>query len=97
MWMIQVSASWHRQGLFMGMHWLWWLFWILTIAIVLWALHRVLGDGRVQAREERRRDAAEEILRRRFSEGTIGEEEFLRRMHLLRESRPPASEEGRTA
>ncbi|MDP2479165.1 MAG: hypothetical protein Q8W51_01205 [Candidatus Palauibacterales bacterium] len=97
MWMIQMSASWHREGLFMGMHGLWWLFWILTIVIVLWAFSRLLGDGRDQAREERQRTTVEEILRRRFGEGTIGEEEFLRRMHLLHESRPPASREGRTA
>ena len=91
MWMIEAPPAWHRQGLFMGMHWLWWLIWLLTIAIVAWAFWRLHADREARRIEERRRETAEEILRRRLAEGTVGEEEFLHRMHLLRDSRsvPP--------
>lgn len=85
--LIQTPGGWHHQGLFMGMHLLWWLFWILTAAVVLWAFWRVVRDRRSRQREEDRREEAEEVLRRRFGEGEIDEDEFLHRMHLLRESR----------
>ena len=94
MWMIQqMPSSWHHQGLYMGMHWLWWLFWLLIVLLVAWAFWRLVRDERERDRETSRREAAEETLRRRFSEGAIEEEEFLRRMRVLRESSHPEGEE----
>jgi uncharacterized membrane protein len=95
MWtMQQMPSSWHHQGLYMGMHWLWWLFWLLVVLLVAWAFWRLVRDERERDRETSRREAAEEILRRRFSEGEIEEEELLHGIRLLRESR--SSHRGRS-
>jgi len=80
-------TSWHHQGLYMGMHWLWWIFWIAVIFVVLWAFLRLGTDERSRRTEQDRREAAEDVLRRRFSEGELDEDEFLHRMRLIRESR----------
>jgi uncharacterized membrane protein len=79
-------SGWHGGVLFMGMHWLWWLAWILTIAGALWAFTRVRGDRAQTRRRLEAEDAAAEVLRRRFAEGDIDEEEFIRRMKALRET-----------
>lgn len=84
----QMPGSWHHEGLFVGMHWLWWLFWILVMVVVVWAFVRLARDERSRRDRASEREAAEEALRRRFAEGEIGEDEFLHRMRLLRESRP---------
>lgn len=84
----QVPGRWHHEGLFMGLHWPWWLFWILVALVVVWAFWRLVRDERERRERSSEREAAEETLRRRFAEGEIGEEEFLDRMRLLRESRP---------
>lgn len=90
MWLIQgVPRSWHHNGLYMGMHWGWWLFWILVLAVLVWAFVRYLGDERDRRRETDRKESAEEILRERFSQGELDEEEFARKMRTLRESRGP--------
>lgn len=44
------QGSWHSEGLFMGMHWVWWLLWIATLVILGWAFWRL----RVERREARR-------------------------------------------
>lgn len=82
-------TSWHHQGLYIGMHWLWWIFWIAVIFVVLWAFLRLGTDERSRRTEQDRREAAEDVLRRRFSEGELDEDEFLHRMRLIRESRAP--------
>lgn len=87
MWMTEVPSSWHHGGLYLGAHWMWWLFWIFVTVVVAWAFLRLVRDERSRDRWEVRREGAEEILRRRFGEGEIDEDEFLHRMHLLRESR----------
>ena len=87
--LMQAPTSWHHQGLYMGMHWLWWLFWILAILVIVWAFWRLGRDERSRERDETRREAAEEALRRRFGEGEIDEDQFLERMRILRESRHP--------
>lgn len=89
MWLIQARTptSWHHEGLFMHMHWLWWVVWIVLILLVVWGFVRLVGEERSRRDERIRREAADDVLRRRFSEGEIDEDEFLHRMHLLRESR----------
>ena len=89
MWLMmqQMPSGWHHQGLYMGMHWLWWLFWVLVVLLVVGAFWRFVRDERTRYREDGRRDAAEEVLRRRSSEGELDEDEFRRQMRLLRQSR----------
>ena len=89
MWIIQAQTptTWHHEGLFMHMHWVWWVVWILLILVVVWGLLRLVGDERARHDASSRREVAEEVLRRRFGAGEIDEEEFLHRMRLLRESR----------
>lgn len=83
---IAAQMPWHDGGLFMGMHWLWWSIWILTFALLLWGLVRLVGDrSRTHDRVEREAEA-EEALRRRFAEGEIDEEEYARRLKILRET-----------
>jgi len=82
----QMSTSWHDGGLFMGMHWVWWFIWLFTIAILLSALWRAFADRSETHRRVERKEAAEEALRERFASGEIDEEEFIRRMGILRES-----------
>lgn len=75
---------WGDGGHMMGMYWVWWLFWLPVLVGLIWALTRMYrerGDGRGSG------DAsAEERLRRRFAEGEIDEEEFRRRLDVLREA-----------
>lgn len=78
--------SWHDGGMFIGMHWLWWLFWIFTLVMVAWALIRLGADRSEMHRDAVRQEAAEETLRRRFAAGEIDEEEYARRMKVLRET-----------
>ncbi len=84
--LVQMNPAWHRQGMYMGMHWAWWLFWILTIVLLLWALWRALADRKETHRRAERTEVAEEALRRRFAAGEIDEDEFARRTRVLRES-----------
>lgn len=94
MWTMQMSPEWHHQGLFMGLHWLWWLFWLLVAFVVGWAFWQLVRDERGLDREESRREDAEEVLRRRFSEGELEEDGFLQGSRVLRESR--SSYDGRS-
>lgn len=82
----QMRTSWHEGGMFIGMHWIWWLLWILTIGLLLWGFWRMFADRREAHRRTERTEAAEEALRRRFAEGEIDEDEFVRRMRMLREN-----------
>jgi putative membrane protein len=87
MWMIaQMPTGWHHDGVFMGLHWFWWLFWILVVLGVVWAFWRLVRSERRRDGEKPRSETAEEILRRRFSEGEIDEDEFRRRLRALQES-----------
>ncbi len=84
---IQQSEPWHRQGLYMGMHWAWWLFWISAVAILLWAFWRLAADRREAHERVREMLAAEETLRERFARGDITEGELVDGMRALRASR----------
>lgn len=87
MWLIaQMPTGWHHDGFFMGLHWFWWLFWIFVVLGVVWAFWRLVSSERRRDGEETRSETAEEILRRRFSEGEIDEDEFRRRLRALQES-----------
>lgn len=83
--MVQTMGLWHKQGMFMGMHWIWWSVWAFTIAVLCWALWRVVAERFRVGRRAERQELAEEALRRRYAEGEINEEEFASRMRVLRE------------
>lgn len=80
------QMPWHDGGLFMGMHWLWWSVWILTFVFLIWGLIRLFGDRSATHDRVQREEAAEEALRRRFADGEIDEEEYARRLRVLRET-----------
>lgn len=80
------GMSWHDGGLFMGMHWLWWGFWIVLLAVLALAFWRLVADRAETRRSIAREERAEHELRRRFAKGEIEEEEYARRLEVLRES-----------
>jgi uncharacterized membrane protein len=82
--LIQQSESWHRQGLFMGMHWGWWLLWIGTAAILVWMFWRMVADRREGQRRAQEILEAEEVLRQRFARGELGEGELMDGLRALR-------------
>jgi len=82
----QMTTSWHNEGMFMGMHWVWWSIWLLTIVFLLWGFLRVFSDRSETHRRAGRMETAEEALRKRFATGDIDEEEFARRMRILRDT-----------
>ncbi|MCG6988410.1 MAG: SHOCT domain-containing protein [Gemmatimonadetes bacterium] len=84
--MAQMSMPWHNGGLLMGMHWLWWTFWLVTLAalfLAFWRLHAERSQMRRDLADEER---AEETLRRRYARGEIGDEEYARKLKVLRET-----------
>lgn len=77
------ELPWHRQGMFLGMHWAWWSFWFATVVVLIWALWRVHAE-RVEARRDAAvRLSAEELLRQRFARGEISEEEYVAKLRVL--------------
>jgi len=84
----QMGTSWHEGGMFIGMHWVWWILWILTLAFLLWAFWRMAIDRRETHRRSEGRAEAEAALRERFARGEVDEEEFRKRMRILREIVP---------
>lgn len=83
---IQMPGSWHDGGMY-GMHWGWWSFWILIALVLGWILSRAAvgrSDRSEAGRASRRGEEAEEDLRRRYARGEIDEEEFARRLEVLR-------------
>lgn len=87
---IQQSEPWHRQGLYMGMHWAWWLFWLAAAAVVVWAFWRLAADRREAHDRVRQIVAAEETLRDRFARGEISEAELAEGLRALRATRSAA-------
>ena len=81
--MFQMNDVWHRQGLFMGMHWGWWVFWIVTILAVLWAFWRVYADERDARHEIRKQRERESELRGRYSRGEISREALIEELSAL--------------
>ena len=83
----QSGTAWHDGGLFMGMHRGWWAVWIVTLGLLLWAFVRLFADRSATRRNVRRREAAEEALRKRYARGEIDEDAMEAGMEALRRSR----------
>lgn len=88
----QASETWHREGLYMGTHWIWWLFWIVVLLVIVWAFWRLQADRSERHRETVEKERAEEVLRGRFARGEIDEGELAGRMRVLRETRRPGAQ-----
>jgi len=73
----QMPDVWHRQGLFMGMHWAWWLFWIGTGLMILWAFWRLAADRREARRDVARMRETEAALRAKYARGEISQEQLV--------------------
>jgi len=78
--------SWHNGGLFMGMHWLWWGFWLVLLAVLFTAFWRLSADRSETRRAVTEEERAEAVLRERYARGEIDEEEYARKLKVLRES-----------
>ena len=65
-------AAWWPMGI--GM-----VIWIVIIAVAVWLVVRAIGHGRAGSAE-----SAEDLLRRRFAAGEIAEEEYTKRLEVLR-------------
>ena len=89
---VQQGEAWHRQGLYMGMHWAWWLFWIVLVLVLGWAFWRLFAERREARAGTRHMVEAEELLRQRFARGEIDGDELLERMRALHAARSPGSE-----
>lgn len=69
---------------------LWALFWIAIIALVVWAVARLIRGRKSDARSQEpykpgeRTDPAEDTLRQRYARGEIGDEEYGRSLSTLR-------------
>ena len=86
---LQRATAWHDGGMLMGMHWAWWLFWVLTVLFLLWGFRLLLRDRSATRRRLEREEAAERILRAAYAKGEISEDEFDRRLRVLRETHQP--------
>jgi len=84
--MLMQHMAWHNGGLFMGMHWLWWAFWLVLFVLLIVAFWRLFADRSETRTQVVREEAAEEALRRRFARGEIDEDEYARRLRILRET-----------
>lgn len=84
--MLMQHMAWHNGGLFMGMHWLWWAFWLVVFVLLVVAFWRLFADRSETRQRVAHEEAAEEALRKRFANGEIDEDEYVRRLKVLRES-----------
>jgi putative membrane protein len=73
----------------------WTILGFVVLAVVLWAVFRILPSpwpDRVSP--ERREDSAEETLRQRFARGEIDAEDYERSLDVLRNNKGRVSENG---
>lgn len=82
----QMSTPWHNGGLLMGMHWIWWAFWLVVIGVLFLAFWRLLTERSQMRHDLADEERAEETLRRRYARGEIGDEEYARKLKVLRET-----------
>ena len=82
----QMHMTGHDEGLFMGMYWIWWTFWLAMLAVLLLAFWRLLTDRSQTRRTLFEEERAEEVLRHRYATGEIDENEYARRLKVLRET-----------
>ncbi|MFH5886000.1 SHOCT domain-containing protein [Halalkalibaculum sp. DA3122] len=66
---------------FFGGGWMMFVWWFLIIALVAFAIRAVMNAG--QSSQSQRKETPMEILKRRYAEGEIDEEEFNKRKQEL--------------
>ncbi|WP_018616980.1 SHOCT domain-containing protein [Segetibacter koreensis] len=68
---------WHRSnGMFWGMHFLWWLFLLLIVAVFF-----VFRNNIIQRTSDK--ESPLDILKKRFARGEINKEEYEERRRVL--------------
>ncbi len=65
------------------------LFWAGVITMIVLAIRYLAGGGQATSAGDRTLRSGEDILAERFARGEIDDEEYRRRMSLLREHRAP--------
>lgn len=70
----------HDFTLFGG-GWMMFVWWFLIITLVVFAIRAIMNSG--QSSQIQRKETPMEILKRRYAEGEIDEEEFQRRKQEL--------------
>ena len=68
---------------------------LVVLAVVVWAIIKVVPDWQNRIGLDRQEDSAEETLRQRFARGEIDAEEYERSLEVLRSGR--VSEYGTTS
>ncbi|MDQ7065875.1 MAG: SHOCT domain-containing protein [candidate division KSB1 bacterium] len=71
------------HGFGFGGMWFGWLFWIVLIVVIVWAVKSFVDSQNRNAASRDSNADALEILKKRFANGEIDEEEFQRRKQLL--------------
>lgn len=66
---------------FFGGGWMMFIWWFLIIALVIFAIRAVMNSG--QSSQSQGKETPMEILKRRYANGEIDEEEFRRRKQEL--------------
>lgn len=87
--LIQQGHMWYGEGHMMGMHWGWWIFWLAVVAFLIWLVTGTTGasqSGTGTSPPTFPRKSAEEALRERIAKGELSEEEFRKRLQVLREA-----------
>lgn len=75
---------WHPDGVYLGMHLIWWLFWIVLLIVVFGVL--------VPTPRSSRRTTALEILQRRYAAGELTTQEYEERRARIERDVPLARE-----
>ena len=71
------------HGFGFGGMWFGWLFWLVLIVVLIWAVKSFLDNQNKGTSVKDSSADALDILKRRFANGEIDEEEFQRRKQLL--------------
>ncbi len=71
------------HGFGFGGMWFGWLFWLVLIVVLVWAVKSFLDNQNKGASMNNSGADALDILKKRFANGEIDEEEFQRRKQLL--------------
>jgi uncharacterized membrane protein len=73
----------------------WTILGFVVLALVLWAVFRILpSPWQDRVGPDRREDSAEETLRQRFARGEIDAEDYERSLEVLRNNKGRVSENG---
>ncbi len=70
------------SGMFFGGGFMW-IFWIILFVAIIWAARAAMGSGNSSNSNSSNSESPMELLRKRYANGEIDEEEFNRRRKEL--------------